>query len=162
MRIISKRSAALLGLILLLVVGFIYRKHVLQIARHSADTWRASDRISRALEGAKAVVLVEFDDTGDTIRVPAGVKETAELRRATDRWLWPSGPGGFLCFDPHHRVEVVRSDGSHFGFIICFECRNFQLDPPEEGITSLPDPWRKPLTALFKSAGMKPFNSDEL
>jgi hypothetical protein len=162
MRIINKRSAALLVLILLLSVGFIYRKDVLLIARHSVNTWNASDRISLALEGAKSVVLVEFDDTGDTIRVPAGAKETAEIRRATNRWLLPSGPEGSLCFDPHHRVEVVRTDGSHFSFIICFECRNFELDPPQTGIIGLPDPWRKSLTALFKSAGMKPFNSDEL
>lgn len=162
MRIINKRISALLVLILLLSVAFIYRKDLIIVARHSVNTWSASDSISLALDNAKSVDLVEFDDTGDTIRVPAGPKEVAELRRATNRWLVPSGPEGHLCFDPHHRVEVVRADGSKFNFIICFECRNFELDAPRTGIIGLPGPWRKSLTALFKSARMKPFNSDDL
>lgn len=161
-RIINKRSAALLASILLLSLGFIYRKDLRIIAIHSAETWNASGSISLALDGAKSVAFIEFDDTGDTSRVAAGPAEIAELLRATNRWIVPSGPEGSLCFDPHHRVDVVRADGSKFHFIICFECRNFQLDSPRTTIIGLPYPWRKSLTALFRAAGMKPFNSDGL
>lgn len=153
-RIINKRNLALLVLVILLSVGLIYRIDLMRVADYSVGAWSASDRISNALDGAKSVVLVEFDDTGDTIRVAAGPKELAELRRATNRWVMPRIPEVFMCFDPHHRVEVVRADGSSFQFIICFGCRNFELNPPQTGFIALPDPWRQSLTALFKSAGM--------
>jgi hypothetical protein len=162
MRTINKRNAALLVLTALLSVAFVYRKDLMTIASHSVNTWGASGSISLALDNAKSVELVEFDDNGDTIRKIVGPKELTELRQATNRWLMPSGPEGHLCFDPHHRVDVVRTDGSEFHFIISFSCRNFELDPPRTGIIGLPDPWRKSLTVLFKSAGMKPFNSDDL
>ena len=129
--------------------------------RSSVGTWTASINISRALDNAASVTLIEFDDSGDRIRVAAGPKEVAELRRATNRWLVPSENEGGLCFDPHHRVDVVRADGSEFHFVICFECRNFQLEPSLTTITDLPNPWRKSLTALFKSKGMSPWNSDD-
>jgi hypothetical protein len=162
MKTINKRNSALLVLIVLLTVGFAYRRELMTTLKHSVNTWSASDTISHALDGAASVTLVEFNDTGDTIRAAAGPQEIAQLRRATTRWLAPSGPEGALCFEPHHRVDVVRADGSQFHFIICFECRNFQLDSPRTGIIGLPYPWRKSLTGLFKSAGMKPFNSDDL
>jgi len=131
MRTIKKRNSALLVLILLLSVGFIYRKNLITIAGHSVNTWSASGSLSLALDNAKSVDLVEFDDNGDTIRKVVGPKEVAELREATNRWLMPSGPEGHLCFDPHHRVDVVRTDGSEFHFIISFSCRNFE--PPSDG-----------------------------
>jgi hypothetical protein len=162
MSIFRKRNALWLAFIVLLIVGFIYRTDLRILGSHGVNTWSASGQISRALDNAASVALVEFNDTGDTIRVAAGAKEIAELRRATSRWLVPSLSGGALCFDPHHRVDVVRGDGSQFHFTICFECRNFELDSPPTGIMGLPDPWRKSLTALFNSAGMKPFNSDDL
>lgn len=162
MRILTVRTAVTLLLISLLSIGFIYRKHLMMVATHVGNTWNASATISNALDNAKSVVLVEFNEGGDTTRVAAGPDEVAELRRATTRWLVPSGPEGALCFDPHHRVDVVRADGSQFHFIICFECRNFQLDSPRTGIVGLPYPWRKSLTTFFRSAGMKPFNSDDL
>jgi hypothetical protein len=161
MRIINKRNGTLFGLILLVSVGFIYREELMMIARHSVRTWSASNKISRALDNAKSVVLVEYDDTGDKARVTAGPTEVAELRRATTRWLLPSVPEGFMCFESHHRVEVVRTDGSQFRLVICFGCRNFELDPPQTDIIGVPDPWRKSLIALFKSQGMNPWNSDE-
>ena len=162
MRIIGKRGFLLLALVALLAAGFIYRRNLMILAEHGVNNWNASDTIARALDSATSVALVEFDETGDRIRVAAGAKEIAELRRATSRWLVPSLSGGALCFDPHHRVDVIRADGSPFHFIICFDCRNFQLDSPRTGIIGLPYPWRKSLTALFRSAGMKPFNSDDL
>jgi hypothetical protein len=162
MRIFCKRNAVLLVLILLLVIGFICKEEVMIIASHSAETWSASDKISRALDSATSVALVEFDESGETKRVAAGPKQIGQLRRATTRWLVPSGSEGALCFDPHHRVDIVKADGSQFHFIICFSCRNFELDSPPTGIIGLPYSWRKSLTALFKSAGLKPFNSDDL
>src|ERR1044071_8976410 len=99
MRIINKRSSGLLALALLLIVAFIYRIELMSIADYSLGAWSASDRISLALDGAKSVVLVEFDDNGDTIRVAAGPREIAELRRATNRWLVPCVPEVFMCFD---------------------------------------------------------------
>jgi len=157
----NKRSSALFALILLLGIGFIYRDAMMMIARHSVHSWSASARISRSLDNAKSVVFVEFDETGDTVRVAAGPKEVAELRRATNRWLIPSVPKPGLCFDPHHRVDVAKADGSMFQFAVCFECRGFLLeDSAYRNIFTLPDPWIKPLAALFKSVGMNPLNAE--
>jgi hypothetical protein len=161
MKAINTRSAIFLLLISLLIVGFVYRRQLVFIAAHTVEIWRASDRISHALDGARSVVFVEFDDKGKTLRVAAKEREIAGLRQATNRWLWPSFPEGAMDFDPHHRVEVVRADGSQFQFVICFGSRNFYFDSPEEGVFGLPLPWRKSLTALFKSVGMTPFNSED-
>lgn len=67
-----------------------------------------------------------------------------------------------MGFQPHHRVDVVRADGSQFHFVICFGSRNFALDSPETEVFDLPSRWRKSLTALFKSVGMTPFNSEDV
>lgn len=116
----------------------------------------ASGKIARALDGARSVTFVEFDGKGKTVRKEGKKEEIARLRQATSRGLLPSFPDGGMCFEPHHRVDVVRADSSQFHFVICFGCRSFALDSPETEVFDLPSRWRKSLTALFKSVGMAP------
>lgn len=134
----------------------------MMIVEHNLDVWNASGKISRALDGAQSVDFVEFDDKGKAIRKEGKQEEIVRLRQATSRWLLPSFPDGGMCFEPHHRVDVVRADGSQFHFVICFGCRSFALDSPETEVFDLPKRWRKSLTALFKSVGMTPFNSEDV
>lgn len=162
MKVINSRRSLFLVLILLLIGALIYRHTLVIVTKHSIDTWSASRRLSRALDGARSVVFVEFEDNTDKIHVAAKPEEIARLRRATSGWLIPSRPDGALCFIPHHRVDVLKADGSLFQFVICFECRNFLIeDAPWRNAYSLPDHWRKSLIILFKSVGMSPWNADE-
>jgi hypothetical protein len=59
-----------------------------------------------------------------------------------------------MCFSPHHRVEVVREDGSLLQFDICFQCDNFTLGEPHA--VTMPESWRERLAQLFTSLGMPP------
>ena len=62
-----------------------------------------------------------------------------------------------MCFEPHHRIEIVRADGSELRFEVCFHCNNFEFGSRGDmrGAT-LPSSWRERLTAFFTDAGMPP------
>ena len=142
-------------LILLAAFGDVF----MSVARHSVYTCKASRRLSRALDGARSVQFVEYSErNGETLRITGNAEQIAQLRRATTYWLMPSRPTPGLCFNPHHRVEIVKTDGSLFQFAVCFQCNGFQLDdPPWNNIFVLPDPWNESLARLFKSMKMTPF-----
>jgi hypothetical protein len=163
MRIFRMRTAVVSLITVLLSAGFIYRKDLMMIAHHGLNIWSASQRLSKALDGARSVVFVEFeDDNSEKMRVPANPEGIASLRRATTAWLLPTPPDSAMCWYPHHRVDVVKADGSASQLVICFECRTFQLDdPPWRGGGALPNCWRKSLTALFKSQGMAPWDRED-
>jgi hypothetical protein len=152
-------------LVCLLMLTITFRKAFLSIARFSVDTHEASQRLSRALDGARSVDFVEYSERqGDRLRVTANAEQIAQLRRATTYWLMPSRPKPGLCFNPHHRVEIVKADGSMCRFAVCFQCNGFQLDDPPWGdLFVLPDRWNESLASLFKSMKMTPFGfSDQM
>jgi hypothetical protein len=158
---VNKKWRLILGLLLCLLIATIAFDDVLMsVARLSVQTYIASRRLSRALDGARSVQFVEYSERGgDRLRVTGDVERIAQLRRATTYWLMPSRPKPGLCFNPHHRVEIVKADGSLLQFAVCFQCNGFQLDdPPWSNLFVLPDPWNESLARLFNSMKMAPFN----
>jgi hypothetical protein len=162
LKTINARTGILLLLLFPVVVGCLYREKLMMIAGHNLNVWRASSKIASALDGARSVAFVEFDGNGKTVRIDGKQEEIRQLRQATSRRLALSFPEGAMGFDPHHRVDIVRADGSQFHFVICFGSRNFALDSPETEVFDLPRRWRKSLMELFKSVGMKPFDADDV
>jgi hypothetical protein len=128
------------------------------------EGWRSSHRLSAALKGARAVSFVEFTRgmiSGELIfsRVTAKADDIARLKTATSPWFAVVPPWKAMCFTPHHRVEIVREDGSQTRFDICFLCHNFAFDKEPE--VSLPNSWQSSLAAFFTSVGMPPRTSEE-
>lgn len=158
---LNKRWRLIFGLLICLVfLTLAFGDMFISIARLSVYTFEASRRLSRALDGARSVQFVEYSErNGERLRVKAGSEQIGQLRRATTCWLMPSRPKPGLCFNPHHRVEILKSDGSLFQFAVCFQCNGFELnDPPWNNKFVLPDPWNESLARLFKSMGMSPFD----
>jgi hypothetical protein len=128
------------------------------------DAWTSSRRLSDALRSARSVTLVEFTRgmiSGELVftRVAGTSDDVSRLRAATNAWFAPIPPWKALCFTPHHRVEIIRVDGSQFRFEVCFLCHNFAFDKESE--ITLPAAWQKPLAAFFTSVGMPPRTIEE-
>jgi hypothetical protein len=124
------------------------------------DAWMSSRRLVHALQGARSVVLVEF--TGDVVLAQASVtsEEMARLRNATSVWFWPFLPKAYLCYEPHHRIQVVRADGSTLNFDVCFLCDKFAVSD-DKHLFALPPSLRKSLDSFFTSVGMAPKTHEE-
>jgi hypothetical protein len=159
----TKWVAFLVLLASLLIPAFAFSHVLLSIVRLSAYTWEASRRISHALDGARSVEFVEYAEReGDRLRIAATPEQIAQLRHGTTYWLIPSRPKPGLCFNPHHRIEIVKADGSLFKCTVCFECNVFEItDPPWTNLFVLPDPWNESLANLLESMKMKPYGPYE-
>ena len=128
----------------------------------SYTTWLNSRRVASALDGARHVELVEFIGEVEITRRVATPDEIRRLRGAISMWPHPFDAKGlaYLCFDPHHSIEIIRSNGSRLECKICFLCKEFSLD---EGPTFalLPSYLEGPLSSFFDSVGMSPKTSEE-
>jgi hypothetical protein len=124
------------------------------------STWIASRRLANALKEARQVVLVEYVEDIQIARKVATPEETSRLRRSITTWPRPFVPTGYLCFVPHHSIEITRADGSTLECDLCFECEKFifQDDSP---IGLLPPYLAGPLTSFFSSVGMSPKTYEE-
>lgn len=136
----------------------------------SRNTWKSSFALSKALRDARSVRFVEFVPLkpGELIlaQKSATPEDVARFRSATSPWFLPYAPHGSCCFEPHHRVEIVRADGTALTFLVCFLCGNFLLDPSATdadtgGEIDLPSSWRESLSSFFASIGMTPKTSEE-
>lgn len=134
------------------------------------DTWKSSFRLSHAVRNARSVTFVEFTPVESGLFVLARKAATpgdiAGFRSATSPWFLPYEPRGALCFEPHHRVEIVRADGTELTFLVGFLCGNFYLDPlaanaSTGGAIPLPPSWHKTLSSFFASIGMAPKTYEE-
>jgi hypothetical protein len=130
------------------------------------DTWKPSFRISKALRNARSVTFVEFRGQFVLARKVAMPEDIARFQNAISPWFLPYGPSGSLCSVPHHRVEIVRVDGTALTFFVCFLCGNFYLDPlaadaSTGGSVDLPPSWEKSLSSFFASIGMAPKTYEE-
>lgn len=134
------------------------------------DTWKSSYRLSQALRDARSVTFVEFAPvkSGEFVlaRKTATAEDVARFQNAISPWFLPYGPRGSCCFHPHHRVEIVRADGTALTFLVCFLCENFMLHPRAAdastgGEVPLPPSWQKSLSSFFVSIGMAPKTAEE-
>jgi hypothetical protein len=151
-RILLRVLPAILLLGAVLVALFVF------LDRH---TWATSRSLSEALQNARSVTLVEYARDIDIIRRPATPGEITRLRNITRKWWRPFLPtSGYLCFDAHHRIEIVSADGSQSSSAISFLCEQFMI---ENGSTPVPLPryLKESLTAFFTSARMAPKTYDE-
>lgn len=152
-----RRVAVLFGLAIL---GIAACAALAPFVVSSSEGWAHARRINEALRGAKSVTLVEYarDLLGPELvfqMVPATPAHLTALRAATDSWIAPIPGKVANCFSPHHRVEIVRADGSTLQFKVCFQCNNFQLG---EKVRSMPFTWSGPLRQFFTDAGMAPLD----
>lgn len=150
--IVTVALALLLMALVVLIAGFVFLDR---------DTWTTSRGLSGALQGAPSVTLVEYARDVDIVRRPATPDEISRLRNITRKWWRPFLPtSGYLCFEAHHRIEIVNADGSESSSAISFLCEQFIIEngsPP----VPLPRYLKESLTAFFTSAGMAPKTYDE-
>lgn len=131
-----------------------------------------SSAVSRALRGAHSVTVTEFvsyfDTSGNELvqreivlhSVTASPDQISQFHRATSGFLDVGFPPTHKrCFDPHHRVEVIRADGITFRFDVCFLCSNASFG--DGGIQTIPSAWLPRLEQFFSTLGMPPRTSDE-
>jgi hypothetical protein len=119
------------------------------------DAWKSSARLATALKDAREVVLVEYSGDVEIARKSATPNEISQLYNAASAWPRPFVPSGYLCFEPHHRLEVVRADGSRWIAAICFLCDKFAIDE-EPYLSPLPPSLANSLASYFISIGMTP------
>jgi hypothetical protein len=133
------------------------------------DTWKSSYRLSNALRNARSVSFVEYQggESGSfvLVRREATADDISRFRRATSPWFLAYKPNTMLCFEPHHSVDIVRSDGTELRFLVCFLCENFAVCTPDDGSAgrevALPPSWDKSLRSFFTSIGMAPKTAEE-
>src|ERR1043166_3530254 len=155
----KKKPISLFRIALLLAVLAATAAFVFLVAMPSAEAWQYASTLAAALKNSRSVTFVEFQQNifGPELvfaRVPASSEQVTALRAATGAWFAPIPQRRALCFEPHHRVEIVRADGSLLRFNICFHCQNFALGEPHA--EAMPIAWRDPLARLFTSVGMPP------
>ena len=130
-------------------------------------TWKSLYGLSNALRNARSVSFVEFapsiipGESGLALaRKAATADDISRFRQATSPWFLPFKPRDPLCFEPHHRVEIIRADGTEVTFLVCFMCGNFYFGPLDDtnpfGEVDLPPSSEKSLRSFFTSIGMAP------
>lgn len=159
----SRRNRIILLIFLgALAVSFVEVRQYIEKRR-----WQYSHDISKALSGARSVRLVEFQRDFSSEhefvfqRILASPAQISALRAATVE-AGPTDNLVTLCaFDPHHRVEIVRADGSEFRLEVCFLCNGFAIlgNGSRRGGDRLPSLVRSRLWKFFTDAGMPPLSS---
>lgn len=119
-------------------------------------TWIAWNAVAKALQNARSVTLVEYARDTELARKTATPEEISQLRKAVRGWWYPFFGGiGYLCYDSHHRIEIVRSDGSILVCFVSFKCERFLTDDDRIPPGALPPHIYKPMSLFFTSMGMK-------
>jgi hypothetical protein len=155
---VKKRRISILRILVLLVAVGAGAASLFLFIFPSAEQRRYSRMLSVALVNARSVTLVEFDEPffdGELVfkRVQASAAQIESIRDATKGWFERIRLRA-SCFKPHHRIEVIRADGSEFRFDICFQCNNFVAG--DSRANPLPPDWRVRFEGIFTLAGMPP------
>jgi len=150
---------------MLFVCGIAVLALLLFVALPSYQLASATLSLSRALDGAQSVTVTEFvqyfDTSGRDLErrdrllstISPSAEQVREFQRAIGGVITVGSPLSHKrCFDPHHRVDVVRGDGSSVRLDICFQCDNFQLG--DGAIETMPRPWLQRLPKFFSSIGL--------
>ena len=159
------------------VAGCVALCVIVLLGASTYERWAISHAMLADLENARSVAFVEFspyymaDKEGADLpeyvgqevvlrRVEINATQLAELRTVIRPVLtFNLGQLSIAeCYDPHHRIEWVRPDGSTGRFEICFSCRKFSFEQWSE--TNLPEDWLAALPAVFSKAGLSPQSSD--
>ena len=148
------------SLALLAVVGYF-------VVLPSVFAWFESREVAEMLREARSVTIVEFarhldfsspDPLGKEVvfqRIVATPDQIERFRAATAGFVSLEEPRAHdRCFTPHHRLEIVRRDGSTASIEICFLCPGIKLTPG--AIFRIPGRWTPALREYFTSVGMPP------
>ena len=156
----TKRRLRLIRITSLLLVVLGVAALICYVIIPSQPAWNYARTLSAAMKDARAVTLVEFERSFSGRvelvfqRVAATPAQMAALRSATSAWYAPIPRWKANCYNPHHRIEIVRADGSKLRFEMCFQCQNFKWG--EEGLQTLPLSWSEALKNFFTANGMAP------
>lgn len=154
-----KKTLFRILLVLLLLASVVLIAGIVFLDR---DAWISSRRLSTALKDARTVVLLEYSGDVEIARRIATPDEISRLRTATNWWPRPFRPSFYLCFEPHHSIEIVRADGSEVNCAICFLCDKFSISiENESSLPTLPPYLAKSLASFFTSVGMAPKTHEE-
>jgi len=162
---LDKRRFSIGRLLLGCLLGLAVFAFAFFVGVPSYELASASRSLDRALRGAQSVTINEFVQYFDTSghdpephyrvlssKIPTP-EQVEELRRATSGVITIGFPLSHKrCFDPHHRVEIVRADGTFLRLEICFECDNFRFD--EGAIKTMPRSWLQRLPPVFGNVGI--------
>ena len=164
MRRAKRRTIAVLAAVALLSVASVIV--IAAVKRGDWNPWRATQKLSTALHGAREVALLEYVEGVEITRKTATPEELSRLRRSLPQLPHPFERAGALCFIPHHEITVYGADGSTMSFAICFSCDNLMVSDGtgrESGYlySSLPPSLRIPLASFFTSVGMPPKTEEE-
>ena len=124
------------------------------------DAWMSAHRLSTALKNPRQVMLVEYSGDVEIARKTATPEEISRLRSAISLWPRPFLPAPSLCFEPHHRIEIQRADGSEWNTAICFLCGRFAIEE-KPFLAPLPHYLADTLGPFFASVGMAPKSDEE-
>jgi len=151
--LVARMAAAILALAtFLLIAGLVFVDR---------ETWQCSHRLSTALTNARKVEFVEYVGDVEIARKTGTPNEVARLQNLTRNWWRPFLPtSGYLCFEAHHRIDIVNSDGSASSSAISFLCEQFMFEDKSPPVP-LPGYLNQSLTAFFASVGMAPKTYDE-
>ena len=154
----SKCRIALLLTLLGAIGAFIYL-----VVIPSRKAWACARILSDAMASARSVSLVEFSrderDQTELIfkRAAATPTQMEAILKATGSLISPIPDSETKCFWPHHRIEIIRTDGSELRFEVCFMCQNFLMEGGQVNkFESLPVNWSKHLAKVFTDADMPP------
>lgn len=151
-RSFMRRAVVAVAVLAVALLGF--------AVNQSRYSWEVSRQLSAAINDAQSVTFVEFGGNKGKLgaalvfqRVAATPQQVAALRAAIGQWYAPHPGRSLECYEPHHRVEVVRADGSILLLEVCFMCGNYGF---ATNVRAMPEVWRKPLRDVFADAGMPP------
>ena len=151
------RVSIVLIIIAFLAIGFYFRSVVAMFTLLEYYEWRDTREIRRALENPRSVIVSEY--VGDTIlaRLACTPEQLSALRKATNKPFRPFTPQVALCFEPHHNINILRTDGSTLQVYLCFLCGNFSLHDNPPGLQlDIPPYWTESLVSFFRDLGMAP------
>jgi hypothetical protein len=157
---VQKRKIRILRVALLLLICVGVTALMFLVVLPTRKTWAYARWLSDAMLNARSVTIVEFERYLWTDRelifqrVEASPSQIEALRVATGGWIAMKSFLQTMCFNPHHRIEVVRADGSKLQFDICFHCNNFVMG--DSRASMIPASWRSGLESFFREAGMPP------
>ena len=160
----DKRRFRVGRLLLWSLLGLVVFAIALFVGVPSYELASASRLLDRGLRGAQSITITELVQYFDTssrdpeprYRVLASIiptpEQVEELRRATSGVITIGLPLSHKrCFDSHHRVEIVRADGTFLRLEISFECDNFRFD--DGAIKTMPRSWLQHLPSFLESVG---------
>lgn len=142
--------------ILILLLGFVTVFYVIP----TVPIWLGWCNISRAFSNARSVTIVEFvrgfDSSKPDLLLHSQHVSAGDLKRLRSAFApFPRVQQLFFTskkWIPHHRIDIVRSDGSLFSVEVCFTSNEIKLVPGN--ILIIPSEWEKALHEFFVSAGM--------